>query len=67
MHKDMRKLVQKAKSREAKIAKLAWSKDSEARKERKRMIENRHWYGRDLVGKLLSGNTHTASGQVTVL
>lgn len=52
MHKSMRQRVQKAKRIEAKIKFLAFSINPEARKESKRMAENRHWYDRELKGEL---------------
>lgn len=52
MHKSMRQRVQKAKRIEAKVKVLAFAKTPEARKESKRMAENRHWYDRELKGEL---------------
>ena len=66
MHKALRLKVRKAKTIERKIQELAFNGKSEARRERARMIENRHWYGRDLRGELLTGNDRH-NGPVTVL
>ena len=52
MHKSLRQRVQKAKRIERKIQALSFSINPEARKENKRMAENRHWYGRSLKGEL---------------
>ena len=56
MHKAMRLKVRKAKAIERKIQELAFNGKSEARRERAKMIENRHWYGRNLKGELRTGN-----------
>lgn len=59
MHKALRQQVRKAKAKELKIQALAFNGKSEARLERARMIENRHWYGRNLTGELRSGSDKT--------
>ena len=56
MHKALRLKVRKAQRIERKIQELAFSGKSEARRERAKMIENRHWYGRNLKGELRTGN-----------
>ena len=56
MHKALRQQVRKAKAKELKIQALAFNGKSEARLERAKMIENRHWYGRNLTGELRSGS-----------
>lgn len=66
MHKALRQKVQVAKRRESKVQTLAFSKSPGARKERVRMIENRHWYDRDLKGAFVTGNNRD-NGAVTVL
>ena len=66
MHKALRLKVRKAERIERKIQELAFNGKSEARRERARMIENRHWYGRDLKGELRTGNDRH-NGPVTVL
>lgn len=66
MHKALRLKVRKAKAIERKIQELAFNGKSEARLERAKMIENRHWYGRNLKGELRSGNARD-HGRVTVL
>lgn len=66
MHKALRLKVRKAKAIERKIQELAFNGKSEARLERARMIENRHWYGRDLKGEFRTGNDRE-HGRVTVL
>ena len=66
MHKSLRKRVQKARRIENKIQALAWSKGPEARKERARMVENRHWFDRDLKGELMTASDK-GHGPVTVL
>ena len=66
MHKTMRLKVRKAKRIERKIQELAFNGKSEARRERAKMIENRHWYDRDLKGELRSGNDRE-HGRVTIL
>ena len=48
MHKALRLKVRKVKAIERKIQELAFTGKSEARQERAKMIENRHWYNRDL-------------------
>lgn len=55
MHKALRLKVRKAKAMELKIQELAFNGKSEARRERAKMIENRHWYGRNLKGELRTG------------
>ena len=56
MHKSMRLKVRKAKAIERKIQELAFNGKSEARRERAKMIENRHWYNRNQKGELRTGN-----------
>ena len=56
MHKALRLKVRKAKAIERKIQELAFSGKSEARRERAKMIENRHWYDRNHKGELRTGN-----------
>ena len=55
MHKALRLKVRKAKAIERKIQELAFSGKSEARMERAKMIENRHWYDRKQKGELRTG------------
>lgn len=66
MHKALRLKVRKAKAIERKIQELAFNGKSEARRERAKMIENRHWYDRELRGDLLTGNNRD-HGRVTLL
>ena len=66
MHKALRLKVRKAKAIERKIQELAFNGKSEARQERAKMIENRHWYCRDQKGDFLTGNDRD-HGRVTVL
>ena len=66
MHKALRFKVRKAKAIERKIQELAFNGKSEARRERAKMIENRHWYDRDLKGELCTGNGRE-HGRVTIL
>ena len=66
MHKTMRLKVRKAQRIERKIQELAFNGKSEARRERAKMIENRHWYDRDQKGSFLTGNDRE-HGRVTVL
>ena len=66
MHKALRLKVRKAEKIERKIQELAFNGKSEARRERAKMIENRHWYGRDLKGEFRTGNGRH-NGPVTVL
>ena len=66
MHKALRLKVRKAKAIERKIQELSFNGKSEARRERAKMIENRHWYGRDLKGELRSGSDRE-HGRVTIL
>ena len=66
MHKALRLKVRKAKAIERKIQELAFNGKSEARRERAKMIENRHWYGRELKGELRSGSDRD-HGRVTIL
>ncbi len=65
MHKALRLKVRKAQRIERKIQALAFNGKSEARLERAKMIENRHWYDRDLKGELRTGNDRE-HGRVTV-
>ena len=66
MNKALRLKVRKAKRIERKIQELAFNGKSEARRERAKMIENRHWYDRDLKGELRSGSDRE-HGCVTIL
>ena len=66
MHKTMRLKVRKAKRIERKIQELAFNGKSEARRERAKMIENRHWYHRDRHGELRSGSDRE-HGPVAIL
>lgn len=66
MHKALRLRVRKAKAIERKIQELAFSGKSEARRERAKMIENRHWYDRNQKGELRSGSDRE-HGPVTIL
>ena len=66
MNKAMRLKVRKAQRIERKIQELAFNGKSEARRERAKMIENRHWYGRDRKGELRSGSDREP-GPVTIL
>ena len=66
MHKALRLKVRKAKAIERKIQELAFNGKSEARQERAKMIENRHWYNRDLNGDFRTGSNREP-GAVTIL
>lgn len=66
MHKALRLKVRKAKAIERKIQELAFNGKSEARQERAKMIENRHWYNRKQKGELRTGSDRE-HGRVTVL
>ena len=66
MHKALRLRVRKAKRIERKIQELAFNDKSEARRERAKMIENRHWFDRELKGELRSGSDRE-HGRVTIL
>ena len=66
MHKAMRLKVRKAKAIERKIQELAFNGKSEARRERAKMIENRHWYDRKHKGELRTGGDRD-HGRVTIL
>ncbi len=66
MHKALRLRVRKAQRIERKIQELAFNGKSEARRERAKMIENRHWYDRELKGELRSGSDRE-HGRVTIL
>ena len=66
MHKALRLKVRKAKAIERKIQELAFNGKSEARRERAKMIENRHWYDRNQKGELRSGSDRQ-QGRVTIL
>ena len=48
---------------ERKIKELAFNGKSEARLERAKMIENRHWYDRDHKGDFLTGNDRKVKGE----
>lgn len=66
MHKALRLKVRKAKRIERKIQELAFNGKSEARRERAKMIENRHWYNRELTGDFRTGSDRE-HGRVTIL
>ena len=66
MHKALRLRVRKAQRIERKIQELAFNGKSEARRERAKMVENRHWYDRDRKGELRTGNDRE-HGRVTIL
>ena len=70
MHKSkrdgLRRRVEKVARFERKIQELAFNGKSEARLERAKMIENRHWYDRDRKGELRSGSDRE-HGRVTIL
>lgn len=66
MHKALRLRVRKAKAMERKIRELAFNDKLEARRERAKMAENRHWYGRERTGELRSGSDRE-HGRVTIL
>jgi len=63
MHKALRLKVRKAQSIERKIKELAFNGKSEARRERAKMIENRHWYDRDQKGDFRTGNDREVMGK----
>ena len=48
---------------ERKIQALAFNGKSEARRERAKMIENRHWYDRNRKGEFLTGNDREGKGR----
>ena len=62
MHKALRLKVRKAKAIERKIQELAFNGKSEARLERAKMIENRHWYDRAQKGDFRTGNDREVKG-----
>ena len=66
MHKALRLKVRKAKAIERKIQELAFNGKSEARVERAKMIENRHWYNRTPTGDFRTGGDREP-GAVTIL
>ena len=66
MHKALRLKVRKAQRIERKIQELAFNGKSEARRERAKMIENRHWYNRELTGDFRTGGDRE-HGRVTIL
>ena len=66
MNKSLRLRVRKAKRIERKIQELAFNGKSEARRERAKMIENRHWYDRKQKGELRTGGNRD-HGRVTIL
>ena len=66
MHRALRLKVRKARAIEHKIQELAFNGKSEARRERAKMIENRHWYDRDHRSDFRTGNNRE-HGRVTVL
>lgn len=59
MHKALRQQARKARAKEDKIQELAFNGKSEARRERAKMIENRHWYDRNAKGDFRTGNDRT--------
>ena len=63
MHKALRLKVHRAKAMELKIQELAFNGKSEARRERAKMIENRHWYGRNQKGDFRTGNDRKVKGE----
>lgn len=63
MHKALRLKVRKAKAVERKIQELAFNGKSEARQARAKMIENRHWYDRDLKGDFRTGYDRAVMGK----
>ena len=63
MHKAMRLKVRKAKAIERKIQELSFNGKSEARRERAKMIENRHWYARDRKGEFRTGDDREIKGR----
>ena len=63
MHKALRLKVRKAKAIERKIQELAFNGKSEARRERAKMIENRHWYDRNQKGDFRTGNDRKVKGE----
>lgn len=69
MHKSkregLRRRTEKARRIEDKIQALAFSGNTESRKELKRMAENRHWYDRELKGEFRTGNARE-HGRVTI-
>lgn len=70
MHKSKRdglkKQLREYERLERKIQELAFNGKSEARRERAKMIENRHWYARKHKGELRTGNDRE-HGRVTIL
>lgn len=66
MHKALRLKVRKAQAIERKIQELAFNGKPEARQERAKMIENRHWRCRDLKGDFRTGSNREP-GAVTIL
>lgn len=66
MHKALRQEVRKAQAKERKIQELAFNGKSEARRERGRMMENRHWKDRAAKGAFRTGNDDS-HGSVKVL
>ena len=63
MHKALRLKVRKAKAIERKIQELAFNGKAEARRERAKMIENRHWYDRGQKGEFRTGSDREVKGQ----
>ena len=70
MHKSKRdglkRRVSEYEKVERKIQELSFNGKSEARRERAKMIENRHWYDRDSKGDFRTGNDRE-HGRVTIL
>ena len=62
MYKALRLKVRNAKEIERKIQELAFNGKSEVRRERAKMIENRHWYDRDRKGEFRTGNDREVKG-----
>ena len=48
---------------ERKIQELSFNGKSEARRERAKMIENRHWYDREQKGEFRTGNDREVKGK----
>ena len=63
---DLNRRVSEYERVERKIQELAFSGKSEARRERAKMLENRHWYDRDPKGDFRTGNGRE-HGRVIIL
>ena len=70
MHKSKRdglkKQLREYERLERKIQELSFNGKSEARRERAKMLENRHWYNRNHKGDFRTGNARD-NGAVMVL